>query len=63
MWLAQMGLYLYRIFDRTEGCERSYRPAERGTRLTARGVTPPVSGCCVPSSTKCTNCSRTSGRG
>ncbi|WP_053760079.1 MULTISPECIES: TetR family transcriptional regulator [Streptomyces] len=38
MWLAQMGLCLYWIFDRTEGRERSYRLAERGARLTARGV-------------------------
>ncbi|MFD4688254.1 TetR family transcriptional regulator, partial [Streptomyces sp. NPDC058461] len=39
MWLSQMGLVLYWIFDRTEGRERSYRLAERGARLTARGVT------------------------
>ncbi|RRR71265.1 TetR/AcrR family transcriptional regulator [Streptomyces sp. RP5T] len=38
MWLSQMGLVLYWIFDRTEGRERSYRLAERGARLTARGV-------------------------
>lgn len=38
MWLAQMGLVLYWIFDRTEGRERSYRLAERGARLTSRGV-------------------------
>ncbi|MBV2355980.1 TetR family transcriptional regulator [Streptomyces sp. J2-1] len=38
MWLAQMGLVLYWIFDRTEGSERSYRLARRGARLTARGV-------------------------
>ncbi|WP_434097295.1 TetR/AcrR family transcriptional regulator [Streptomyces pharetrae] len=38
MWLSQMGLCLYWIFDRTEGRERSYRLAERGARLTARGV-------------------------
>ncbi|MFF9406659.1 TetR/AcrR family transcriptional regulator [Streptomyces anandii] len=38
MWLAQMGLVLYWIFDRTPGRERSYRLAERGARLTARGV-------------------------
>jgi AcrR family transcriptional regulator len=38
LWLAQMGLVLYWIFDRTEGRERSYRLAERGARLTARGV-------------------------
>ncbi|WP_409470096.1 TetR family transcriptional regulator [Streptomyces sp. HC307] len=38
MWLAQMGLCLYWIFDRTQGRERSYRLAERGARLTARGV-------------------------
>jgi AcrR family transcriptional regulator len=39
MWLAQMGLVLYWVFDRTEGRRRSYRLAERGARLTARGVT------------------------
>ncbi|MGW3949993.1 TetR family transcriptional regulator [Streptomyces sp. NPDC004752] len=38
MWLSQIGLVLYWIFDRTEGRERSYRLAERGARLTARGV-------------------------
>ncbi|MFC8091646.1 TetR/AcrR family transcriptional regulator [Streptomyces sp. NPDC057301] len=38
MWLGQMGLVLYWIFDRTEGRERSYRLAERSARLTARGV-------------------------
>ncbi|MET8585386.1 TetR family transcriptional regulator [Streptomyces collinus] len=38
MWLSQMGLVLYWIFDRTEGRERSYRLARRGARLTARGV-------------------------
>ncbi|CAL9458664.1 TetR/AcrR family transcriptional regulator [Streptomyces pilosus] len=38
MWLSQMGLCLYWIFDRTEGRERSYRLAERGARITARGV-------------------------
>ncbi|MGX4690256.1 TetR family transcriptional regulator [Streptomyces sp. JNUCC 63] len=39
MWLAQMGLVLYWVFDRTEDRERSYRLAGRGARLTARGVT------------------------
>ncbi|WP_078962827.1 TetR family transcriptional regulator [Streptomyces sp. SCSIO 75703] len=38
MWLAQMGLVLYWVFDRSEGRERSYRLAERGARLAARGV-------------------------
>jgi AcrR family transcriptional regulator len=38
MWLSQMGLVLYWIFDRTPDRERSYRLAERGARLTARGV-------------------------
>ncbi|MEU7300614.1 TetR family transcriptional regulator [Streptomyces sp. NPDC007206] len=38
MWLAQMGLVLYWVFDRTAGRERSYRLARRGARLTARGV-------------------------
>ncbi|MEU9736268.1 TetR family transcriptional regulator [Streptomyces sp. NPDC048002] len=38
MWLSQMGLVLYWIFDRTPDRERSYKLAERGARLTARGV-------------------------
>ncbi|MGI5457282.1 TetR/AcrR family transcriptional regulator [Streptomyces sp. CA-249302] len=38
MWLSQMGLVLYWIFDRTEGRERTYRLAERGAKLTTRGV-------------------------
>ncbi|BBC36065.1 hypothetical protein SGFS_073590 [Streptomyces graminofaciens] len=38
LWLSQMGLVLYWVFDRTEGRERSYRLAERGARLTTRGV-------------------------
>ncbi|RFU87476.1 TetR/AcrR family transcriptional regulator [Streptomyces triticagri] len=37
-WLAQMGLVLYWVFDRSPGRRRSYRLAERGARLTARGV-------------------------
>lgn len=38
MWLSQMGLVLYWVFDRTEGRERSYRLAERGARITTRGI-------------------------
>ncbi|MCA1218834.1 TetR family transcriptional regulator [Streptomyces sp. 8L] len=38
MWLSQMGLVLYWVFDRSEGSERSRRLADRGARLTARGV-------------------------
>lgn len=38
MWLAHMGLVLYWVFDRSEGSERTRRLAERGSRLTARGV-------------------------
>ncbi|WP_433342085.1 TetR/AcrR family transcriptional regulator [Streptomyces sp. CA-253872] len=38
MWLAQMGLVLYWVFDRSEGSEKTYRLAERGARLTAHGV-------------------------
>ncbi|MET9735501.1 TetR family transcriptional regulator [Streptomyces sp. NPDC006458] len=38
LWLSQMGLVLYWIFDRTAGRERSYKLAARGARLTARGV-------------------------
>jgi AcrR family transcriptional regulator len=38
MWLSQMGLVVYWVFDRTPGRERSYRLAERGARLTSLGV-------------------------
>ncbi|MFE4829122.1 TetR family transcriptional regulator [Streptomyces sp. NPDC056672] len=38
MWLSQMGLVLYWVFDRSEGSARSRRLAERGALLTARGV-------------------------
>ncbi|WP_093803358.1 TetR/AcrR family transcriptional regulator [Streptomyces sp. Wb2n-11] len=38
MWLSQMGLVLYWVFDRSEDRERSRRLAERGARLTSRGV-------------------------
>lgn len=38
MWLSQMGLVLYWVFDRSEGSERSRRLAVRGARLTGRGV-------------------------
>ncbi|MDQ0774982.1 AcrR family transcriptional regulator [Streptomyces aurantiacus] len=38
LWLSQMGLVLYWVFDRTDGRERSYRLAERGARLTSLGV-------------------------
>ncbi|WP_051745095.1 TetR/AcrR family transcriptional regulator [Streptomyces yerevanensis] len=38
LWLSQMGLVLYWVFDRTEGRERSYRLAERGARLIALGI-------------------------
>lgn len=38
MWLSQMGLVLYWVFDRSKGRERSRRLADRGARLTARGV-------------------------
>ncbi|MCF3965323.1 TetR/AcrR family transcriptional regulator, partial [Streptomyces fuscigenes] len=38
MWLSQMGLVLYWVFDRSEHSERSRRLADRGARLTARGV-------------------------
>ncbi|MEV7865243.1 TetR family transcriptional regulator [Streptomyces sp. NPDC088124] len=38
MWLAQMGLVLYWVYDRSEGCERSHRLALRGARLIARGT-------------------------
>ncbi|MBD0839262.1 TetR/AcrR family transcriptional regulator [Streptomyces sp. TRM68416] len=38
MWLSQMGLVLYWIFDRTPDRARSYKLAARGARLTARGV-------------------------
>jgi hypothetical protein len=38
MWLSQMGMVMYWIYDRSEGRERTYRLAGRGARLTARGV-------------------------
>ncbi|MFF8956438.1 TetR family transcriptional regulator [Streptomyces sp. NPDC014894] len=38
MWLSQMGLVLYWVFDRSEGHERSRRLAQQGARLTARGI-------------------------
>ncbi|MFC5723840.1 TetR family transcriptional regulator [Streptomyces gamaensis] len=38
MWLSQMGLVLYWVFDRSPDRERSRRLADRGARLTARGV-------------------------
>ncbi|MDT0448155.1 TetR/AcrR family transcriptional regulator [Streptomyces hesseae] len=38
MWLSQMGLTMYWVFDRSAGGERSRRLAGRGARLTARGV-------------------------
>lgn len=38
MWLSQMGMVLYWVFDRSENSERTRRLAERGARLTARGV-------------------------
>ncbi|GAA1356321.1 TetR/AcrR family transcriptional regulator [Streptomyces beijiangensis] len=38
MWLSQMGLVLYWVFDRSDGRERSHRLAERGAHLTTRGV-------------------------
>ncbi|MFD6415100.1 TetR family transcriptional regulator [Streptomyces sp. NPDC060194] len=38
MWLAQMGLVLYWVFDRSEDSERTRLLALRGARLTAHGV-------------------------
>ncbi len=38
MWLSQMGLVLYWVFDRSPDRERSYRLAGRGAKLTTRGV-------------------------
>lgn len=38
MWLSQMGLVLYWVFDRSPDRARSYRLAARGARLTTRGV-------------------------
>ncbi|MFJ4919852.1 TetR family transcriptional regulator [Streptomyces sp. NPDC088725] len=38
MWLSQMGLVLYWVYDRSEGSGRSRRLAERGARLTSRGI-------------------------
>lgn len=38
MWLSQMGLVLYWVFDRSAGSERSHRLARRGAHLTTRCV-------------------------
>ncbi|MGW5675133.1 TetR family transcriptional regulator [Streptomyces sp. NPDC003860] len=38
LWLSHMGLVLYWVFDRSEGHERSRRLAEKGARLTAKGI-------------------------
>ncbi|MGW3625192.1 TetR family transcriptional regulator [Streptomyces sp. NPDC000880] len=38
MWLSQMGLVLFWVFDRSKGRERSRGLAERGARLTTRGI-------------------------
>ncbi|WP_327295750.1 MULTISPECIES: TetR family transcriptional regulator [unclassified Streptomyces] len=38
MWLSQMGLVLYWVFDRSPERERSRRLAGRGARLTTRGI-------------------------
>ncbi|MGW2596176.1 TetR family transcriptional regulator [Streptomyces klenkii] len=38
MWLSQMGLVLYWVFDRSPGRERTRRLAGRGARLTTRGI-------------------------
>lgn len=38
MWLAQMGLVLYWVFDRSDDHERSRRLAKQGARLIARGI-------------------------
>ena len=38
MWLSQMGLVLYWVFDRSPNRERSYRLATRGAKLTTRGI-------------------------
>ncbi|MFJ2177400.1 TetR/AcrR family transcriptional regulator [Streptomyces sp. NPDC087851] len=38
MWLAQMGLVLYWVYDRSQDSERSHRLALRGARLVARGA-------------------------
>ncbi|WP_367130245.1 MULTISPECIES: TetR/AcrR family transcriptional regulator [Streptomyces] len=38
MWLSQMGLVLYWVFDRSPDRERTRRLAGRGARLTTRGI-------------------------
>ncbi|MER7759898.1 TetR family transcriptional regulator [Streptomyces sp. NPDC097619] len=38
MWLSQMGLVLYWVFDRSEDSARTRRMAERGAALTTRGI-------------------------
>ncbi|MCB5181753.1 TetR family transcriptional regulator [Streptomyces antimicrobicus] len=38
MWLSQMGLVLYWVFDRSENSEKTRKLAERGAQLTTRGI-------------------------
>lgn len=38
LWLQQMGLVLYWVYDRSENCERSRRLVERTSPLVARAV-------------------------
>ncbi|MFE5541059.1 TetR family transcriptional regulator [Streptomyces sp. NPDC056492] len=38
MWLSQMGLVLYWVFDRSPNSEKTRRLAERGAQLTTRGI-------------------------
>ncbi|GAA3087871.1 hypothetical protein GCM10020254_35510 [Streptomyces goshikiensis] len=38
MWLSQMGLVLYWVFDRSPDSEKTRRLAERGAQLTTRGI-------------------------
>ncbi|WP_371617529.1 TetR family transcriptional regulator [Streptomyces sp. NBC_00454] len=38
MWLSQMGLVLYWVFDRSPNSEKTRRLAQRGAQLTTRGI-------------------------
>lgn len=62
MWLSQMGLVLYWVFDRSPNSEKTRGLAERGAQLTTRASSWPGSGCCGRWCGRCTSCSRTSCR-
>ncbi len=60
MWLSQMGLVLYWIFDRTEGASGA-TASPNAAPGSPRGVSYwPASGCCARWCARCTSCSGTS---